>query len=118
MNYQNDVSVIVEDDVIKVIGEDAIENTIKFLKTNSNNRTKLLDNRTSVNDLKKSPIIRKEEYYIERLYEESLREIYDFDKIIVKEAFIKDIQFSRLRRPTLLDVLKKFFKKKKTKPTK
>lgn len=118
MNYQNDVSVIVEDDVIKVFGEDTIENTIKFLKPNSNNKLKVLDNRTSVNGVKKTPMIRKEEYYIERLYEESLREIYDFDKIIVKEAFIKDILFSRLKRPTLLDIIKKFFKKEKTKTTK
>jgi predicted transcriptional regulator len=118
MNYQNDVSVIVEDDVIKVIGEDTIENTIKFLKSNSYNKAKVLNNRTSVNGLKKPPIIRKEEYYIERLYAESLREIYDFDKIIVKEVFIKDIQFSRLKRLTLLDIIKKVFKKKKTKKTK
>ena len=118
MNYQNDVSVIVEDDVIKVIEEDAIENTIKFIKPNSNNKLKVLDNKASANGLKKSTLIRKEEYYFERLYEESLREIYDFDKIIVKEAFIKDIQFSRLKRPTLLDIMKRFLKKKKTKTTK
>lgn len=115
MNYLNDCSVIVEDDVIKVLGEDGIENTIIFLKPNSNSKSKVLDNRTSVNNSKKSPIVLKKESYIERLYEESLKEINDFDKMIIKEAFIKEIQFSRLKKPTLLGALKKHLKKTKQK---
>lgn len=115
MNYQNDVSVIVEDDVIKVLGEDGIENTIIFLKPSSNNKSKVLDNRTSLSKGKRSSIILKKESYIERLYEESLKEINDFDKMIVKEAFVKEIQFSRLKKPTLLDALKNNFKKTKQK---
>lgn len=118
MNYLNDCSVIVEDDVIKVLGEDGIENTIIFLKPNFNSKSKVLDNRTSVNNAKKSPIVLKKESYVERLYEESLKEINDFDKMIVKEAFVKEIQFSRLKNLTSLDALKNHFKKNKTKTTK
>lgn len=113
MNYQNDVSVIVEDDVIKVLGEDGIENTIIFLKSRSNTKSKVLDNRTSDNKGKKHSLILKKESYIERLYEESLKEINDFDKMIVKESFAKEIQFSNLKKLTLLDVLKNYFKKTK-----
>lgn len=109
MKYQNDVSVIVEDDVIKVLGEDGVENTIIFLKPNSGNKSKVVDNRTTSS---KSSVILRNESYIERLYEDSLKEINDFDKMIVKEAFIKETYESSLNRPSFLTILKRYFSKK------
>lgn len=109
MKYQNDVSVIVEDDVIKVLGEDGVENTIIFLKSNSSNKPKVVDNRTTSS---RSSVILKTESYIERLYEDSLKEINDFDRMVVKEAFAKEIYESALNRPSFLTILKSYFSKK------
>lgn len=109
MEYHNDVSVIVEDDVIKVLDENGAENTIIFLKSNSQNKSRILDNRKQSS----SSIIFKNESYIERLYDESLKEIKDFDKMAVKEAFVKEMYRSEFKRPSLLNILKLYFSKKK-----
>ncbi len=109
MEYHNDVSVIVEDDLIKVLDENGVENSIIFLKSNSNNKYRILDNRTHSS----SSIIFKNESYIERLYEDSLKEIKDFDRMAVKESFAKEIYHSEFKRPSLLNILKFYFFKKK-----
>lgn len=107
MKYQTDVSVIVEDDVIRVIGEDGTENTILFLKPNSKTKSKVVDKRTS------SPsysIILENESYIERLYRESLKEVNDLDRMIIKEAFAKEYYESKINRPSFFTILKRRFK--------
>jgi hypothetical protein len=112
MKYQNDVSVIVEDDVIKVLGEDGIENTIIFLKSNSKSKSKVVDKRTVYSN---SSVILKNESYIERLYEESLKEIHDMDRMIIREAFAKELYKSNIKRPSFISVLKRQFNKKNKK---
>lgn len=112
MNYQNDVSVIVEDDVIKVLDEDGTENTIIFLKSKPNGKSKIVDNRSSNSKSNGISILLKNESYIERLYQDSLKEIIDFDKMIIKEAFSKELTSLKMKKPTLLSILKNNFLKK------
>ena len=112
MKYQTGVSVIVEDDIIKVLGEDGSENTIIFFKPNSDNKTKVIDKRSSsVNN----SIIFEKESYIERLYEESLKEVDDLDRMILKEAFVKEYYESIINSPSIITILKRKFKALKRK---
>lgn len=110
MTYSKDVSVIVEDNRITVIGENGEEDTIVFLQS-ENGKSKIVDKR-NYNSPQNDTIIFEEETFLERMYANSLKEIEQMDKRIVAESFRKDVYLDRIKGYTLSKYLKENFVKK------
>jgi hypothetical protein len=109
MSYAKDVSVIVEDNCITVIGDDGEKDTIVFLKSGSEN-LKIVDKRNY------SPTTQtinfQEETYIERLYAYALKEIEQMEKRVVAESFRNDRMLVNIKNTSFLDHIKETFRGK------
>lgn len=112
MNYKNEVYVFVKDDVSDDLVEDISENSLEFLKSKNAINFRDEENRVLSNKYKEPKFLLRSTPYIERLYQESLQDINEYDKMIVKEAFKREIYFSKIKKPTLFSMIKKYFKKK------
>jgi hypothetical protein len=114
MSYTNDVSVIVEDNCVKVVGYDGEIDTIVFLKSDGDKlgKSKIVDNR-NYNSPQNDTIIFKDETYIERMYEMAVKEIEQMDKRIVAESFRKDVYLDKIKGYTFSEFFKDNFRKSK-----
>jgi len=110
MNYSKDVSVIVEDNQITVVGDNGVEDVIVFLHSEEG-KSKIVDKR-NYNSPQNDTIIFKDETYLERLYSNALKEIEQLDKKIVSEAFRKDRYLDRIKNYSFRKYLKENFGKK------
>jgi hypothetical protein len=110
MNYSKDVSVIVEDNRITVVGDNGVEDVIVFLHS-EDGKSKIVDKR-NYNSPQNDTIIFKGETFLERLYSNALKEIEQLDKKIVAEAFRKDKYLDRIKNYSFRKYLNENFKKK------